>query len=99
MIFAPVTARFASATPADAASWRRLQRGEKPRAGEVARSKIIGVKPAYVWDVSQTSGNPIPERPGPVLLEGEAPDGLWEGLARSEEHTSELQSRGHLVCR
>src|SRR5437870_10969196 len=23
----------------------------------------------------------------------------WLGLARSEEHTSELQSRGHLVCR
>ncbi|WP_277099854.1 ArdC family protein [Corynebacterium riegelii] len=73
MIFAPVTARFASAKPGNAASWRRLQRGEKPRAGEVARSKIIGVKPAYVWDVSQTSGDPIPERPMPVLLEGKAP--------------------------
>src|SRR5690625_7102892 len=24
---------------------------------------------------------------------------LTEGIARSEEHTSELQSRGHLVCR
>src|SRR5690625_1523804 len=24
---------------------------------------------------------------------------LWEGVPRSEEHTSELQSRGHLVCR
>src|SRR5690625_6741851 len=23
----------------------------------------------------------------------------WVNLARSEEHTSELQSRGHLVCR
>src|SRR5690625_4367405 len=23
----------------------------------------------------------------------------WDGLGRSEEHTSELQSRGHLVCR
>src|SRR5690625_6110958 len=23
----------------------------------------------------------------------------WESKARSEEHTSELQSRGHLVCR
>src|SRR6478735_751876 len=29
-ILAPVTARFASANPADAASWRRLSRGEKP---------------------------------------------------------------------
>src|SRR5690625_6840847 len=24
---------------------------------------------------------------------------VWTPLARSEEHTSELQSRGHLVCR
>ena len=31
------------------------------------------MKPAYVWDVSQTSGDPIPERPMPVLLEGKAP--------------------------
>src|SRR5439155_9325925 len=23
----------------------------------------------------------------------------WTGVMRSEEHTSELQSRGHLVCR
>src|SRR2546429_5009018 len=27
------------------------------------------------------------------------PGGLGEGLPRSEEHTSELQSRLHLVCR
>ena len=93
MIFAPVTARFASATPADAASWRRLERGEKPRAGEVSRSKVVGVKPAYVWDVSQTSGDPIPEHPMPVLLEGEAPAGLWEGLA------AQIEARGFTVLR
>jgi hypothetical protein len=34
-----------------------------------------------VWDVSQTAGDPVPERPRPVLLEGEAPEGLWDGLA------------------
>ena len=93
MIYAPVTARFASSTPADAASWRRLERGEKPRPGEVARSKIVGVKPAYVWEVSQTSGDPIPERPVPVLLEGEAPEGLWDGLA------AQIEARGFTVLR
>ncbi|KIP53001.1 ArdC-like ssDNA-binding domain-containing protein [Leucobacter komagatae] len=93
MIYAPVTARFASSTLADAASWRRLERGEKPRPGEVARSKIVGVKPAYVWDVSQTSGDPIPERPTPVLLEGEAPEGLWDGLA------AQIEARGFTVFR
>lgn len=81
MIFAPVTARFATSTPSVPESWRRLERGEKARAGEVVRSKMVGVKSAYVWDVSQTHGEPVPERPRPVLLEGEAPEGLWDGLA------------------
>jgi len=81
MIFAPVTGRFASATPADVSSWRRLGPREKPKPGEVARSKMVGARPAYVWDVSQTAGDPIPEPPSPKLLEGEAPVGLWEGLA------------------
>jgi len=81
MIFAPVTGRFASSTPQDAGSWRRLGRFEKPKAGEVVRSRMVGAKPAYVWDVSQTTGDPIPERPVPRLLEGGAPAGLWEGLS------------------
>lgn len=42
---------------------------------------MVGVRPAYVWGVSQTVGDPIPEPPSPTLLEGEAPTGLWEGLA------------------
>jgi hypothetical protein len=81
MIFAPVTARFASANPSDSTSWRRLAPREKRKAGEVERSRMVGVKPAYVWDVSQTDGEPIPEPPAPTLLEGQAPAGLWEGLA------------------
>ncbi|TFD79228.1 ArdC-like ssDNA-binding domain-containing protein [Cryobacterium fucosi] len=80
-ILAPVTGRFASANPSDPASWRRLNRSEKPKPGEVARSKMIGVRPAYVWDASQTAGDPLPSPPAPTLLEGEAPAGLWEGLA------------------
>lgn len=80
-IFAPVTGRFASATPTIPESWRRLQKFEKPQHGEIVRSKMIGVRPAYVWDVSQTAGDPLPELPSPKLLVGEAPKGLWEGLA------------------
>ncbi len=85
MIFAPVTGRFTTATPADAGSWRRLDRGEEPRPGEVVRSRMVGARPAYVWDVSQTAGDPIPEPPAPKLLEGQAPAGLWEGLAAQVE--------------
>ncbi|WGP07820.1 ArdC-like ssDNA-binding domain-containing protein [Bacillus subtilis] len=85
MIFAPVTGRFATTTPSDPESWRRLGKGEKPRPGELVRSKMITAKPAYVWDASQTSGDPIPEPPAPKLLEGEAPAGLWDGLAAQVE--------------
>lgn len=81
-IFAPVTARMASREPANADSWRRLARGEKPEPGEVIRTRMVGAKPAYVWDISQTQGPPIPEVPVPKLLTGQAPAGLWDGLAR-----------------
>lgn len=80
-ILAPVTARFASRSPSDTGSWHRLSRGEKPAPGEVVRSKLIGLKPTHVWDVSQTAGDPVPELPRPSLLSGEAPAGLWDGLA------------------
>jgi hypothetical protein len=80
-ILAPVTARFASSTPDNVGSWRRLGRGEKPKSGEVVRSGLVGLKPAHVWDSSQTEGDPIPETPRPSLLRGQAPEGLWDGLA------------------
>jgi hypothetical protein len=80
-ILAPVTGRFASPNPSDATSWHRLARGEKPMFGETVQSKLIGLKPAHVWDISQTAGDPVPELPRPDLLDGEAPAGLWDGLA------------------
>ena len=79
-ILAPVTGRFASSTPADPQSWRRLGREDKPRAGETVKTRMVGVRPAYVWDVSQTHGDPVPEPPISALLRGESPEGLWEGL-------------------
>lgn len=84
-ILAPVTGRFASTNPTDPNSWRRLNRGEKPKPGETARTRMVGVRPAYVWDASQTAGESIPEPPSPVLLEGEAPVGLRDGLAERIE--------------
>ncbi len=87
-ILAPVTARFATTTPGAPESWRRLDRGERPQGGETVRSKLIGLRAAYVWDVSQTDGDPLPERPLPLLLQGQAPAGLWDGLA------DQITSRG-----
>ncbi|WP_185996255.1 ArdC-like ssDNA-binding domain-containing protein [Nocardioides campestrisoli] len=80
-ILAPVTARIASPNPTDPGSWHRLARGERPGFGETVKSKLIGLKPTHVWDVSQTAGEPVPELPRPNLLRGEAPSGLWDGLA------------------
>lgn len=80
MIYAPVTARFASSTPGDAQSWRRLQRGERPGTGDAVTARMVGFRQAYVFDVSQTDGQPVPQRPRPVLLAGEAPAGLRDGL-------------------
>lgn len=81
MILAPRTARFVAGDEGETAPRRRLGPGEQPDPGEQAASRMVGVKRAWVWDVSQTSGDPIPERPRPQLLEGQAPAGLWEGLA------------------
>jgi hypothetical protein len=60
MIFAPVTGRFATAIPPDPGSWRRLGPREKPKVNEVVRSRMVGARPAYVWDASQTDGEPLP---------------------------------------
>jgi hypothetical protein len=80
MIYQPNKARFASSNPSNPDSWRRLARNEQPKPGEVVRRRMMGVIPGYVWDVSQTDGAPVPERPMPRLLEGHAPAGLREGL-------------------
>jgi hypothetical protein len=82
-IIAPVTARMASFEPDNPESWRRLGRGEKPAGGEVVRSRMVGVKPAYVWDVSQTDGKLIPELPAPKPLTGQS-TGRALGRARAD---------------
>src|SRR5437870_10822536 len=37
--------------------------------------------------------------PGAMRTSGDSAQAIRPGGSRSEEHTSELQSRGHLVCR
>ena len=80
MIFAPVTRRMVAADPATG-PWRPLDPGHKPAPGETMRTRLVATRPAYVWDVSQTDGDPLPEPPMPQLLHGAAPHGLWDGLA------------------
>lgn len=84
-ILAPVTGKFASKTPADPMSWRKLASQEQPKPGEVVRSRMVGAKVAYVFDISQTTGPDVPLPPTPILLEGEASAGLKAGLVRQIE--------------
>ncbi|MDN5685837.1 MAG: serine/arginine repetitive matrix protein 2 [Brachybacterium sp.] len=80
-VLSPVTARFASPTPTNADSWRRLGSREKPNAGERVESRMVGVKPATVFDVSQTDGPEIPSLPKwEPLAPGEVPAGLREAI-------------------
>src|SRR5687768_18258129 len=44
-------------------------------------------------------GEAASESPTPVSAASAPPPGVGDSEARSEEHTSELQSRLHLVCR
>ncbi|TDO27946.1 hypothetical protein EV643_1504 [Kribbella sp. VKM Ac-2527] len=45
------------------------------------RGRLIGFKVATVFDVTQTSGPPIPRLPQSAPIVGPAPKGLWEALA------------------
>ncbi|MDK7742896.1 ArdC-like ssDNA-binding domain-containing protein [Helcobacillus massiliensis] len=80
-ILAPVTARFASATPDDPSSWRRLNYRERPAAGEKIEQRMVGVKPASVFDISQTEGPDLPSLPTwSPNTQGVVPDGLMDAL-------------------
>jgi len=82
-ILAPVVARFAAADSNDPqGAWRRLGNREKLKRCEILRTKLVNTKVAHVWDVSSTDGQPVPLAPMPKLLEGRAPEGLWDGLAK-----------------
>ena len=56
-----------------------------PAASEVEPAagpgRVAGWRVVHVFDIFQTSGARLPERPMPQLLAGQAPDGLWQALA------------------
>ncbi len=54
---------------------------DKDAKGDRRKVGIRGYKAVPVFDVSQTEGEPLPEPPRAVLLEGQAPEGLWDALA------------------
>lgn len=65
---------------AEATGTVAVDRSEAADSTRPAR-RLVGWRVAHVWDLAQTSGEPLPERPEPRLLSGQAPDGLWDALA------------------
>ncbi|MDF2846640.1 MAG: serine/arginine repetitive matrix protein 2 [Oerskovia sp.] len=78
----PVFGRYAAQFPdAPEESWRRLGPWEKLAPGEVLERKLVNTKVGRVFDICQTQGDPVESLPAPVLLTGQAPEGMWDGVA------------------
>src|SRR5262249_61784892 len=78
--------------PASASGWQRLWKGFGVAALVIGVALVVGA----------LSGGRDPLRPLAALSGGGAPlqaPVSWQRVARSEEHTSELQSLTNLVCR
>ena len=78
-ILAPVMRRPARENDADD---EHQADGPTHESDERPPRRPAGFRVTHVWDVSQTSGTPLPERPTPTPLDGEAPDGLWDRLTQ-----------------
>ena len=57
------------------------------------QQRLVGFRPVPVFDITQTDGPPLPTPPQPVLLDGQAPPGLWDGLV------GEVSQRGYRLLR
>ena len=86
-ILAPVTKRFDKVTPDGRPV---LDEKGRPDSG----TRLVGVRLATVFDISQTSGPDLPAQPLPTLLTGEAPAGLWDGLKGFVEEQGFRVTRG-----
>src|SRR3712207_9029955 len=82
-------------------SWQHIP---APRTGYVTQQSIalrrLPMTPTTTRPVVIVGGNRIPfARSNGVYAQASNQDVLTAALDRSEEHTSELQSRQYLVCR
>ena len=98
-ILAPVVSRAATKeetgpdVAAEVSSRTDGTDADRPEAGHAGQRQLVGFRVTYVFDVAQTSGDPLPEPPRPTLLEGQAPEGLVPALETL------LASRGFTVTR
>lgn len=82
-IFAPVKAIIGWTKPdgTEVHADKPVRKHEVPAEAKPIRA-VVAYKPVSVFDVSQTEGKPLPQRPipDPVSLDGDAPAGMREGL-------------------
>mgnify|MGYP001791645725 CR=1 FL=1 len=86
--------RRAARVATDAAGHARsLGAGEAPSAGEELETKRVlkGFRIEHVFAAEQTTGHPLPEPPRPRVLDGQAPDGLWDNII------GQITDRGYAV--
>jgi len=88
-ILAPNTRRSAPADP-DISFTGEESQGD--RSTTPARF-VTGYRMVSVFDVSQTEGLPLPEPERAVLLDGQAPEGVWESLAQQVSDAGFVLSR------
>lgn len=53
---------------------------KRPPSTVTKATKLVNVKIAHVFDISQTDGEPVQTVPRPQLLDGQAPEGLIDSL-------------------
>ena len=72
---------------------RTLGADEAPSADESLETRRVlkGFRIEYVFAAEQTTGVPLPEPPMPKILDGEAPDGLWDNII------GQITDRGYSV--
>jgi hypothetical protein len=70
---------------------RQLSKGETADPGETEQTRraLRGFRIEHVFSAEQTSGSDLPTPPTPALLEGQAPEGLWDNIA------AQIESRGY----
>lgn len=51
-----------------------------------AARRLTGFRVVHVFDIAQTDGEDLPTGPRPALLDGQAPPGLYDGLAQQVRH-------------
>ncbi|GAA3598556.1 ArdC family protein [Kribbella ginsengisoli] len=90
-ILAPVWSRKTD-TVAHAEQDQPQDREAKPAKVRSGR-RLIGFRTTVVFDISQTTGEPLPAGPTPQPVVGQVPPGLWEALA------AEVSNAGFTLAR